>query len=821
MADGTATPPPNTAAALAFLREIAPGDSVTFQTFDDTEGKRGTLARVLIAQAGTLPGELAALNAQGAGVFFTVNATDGRGRKAENVVVVRAVWVDCDTADPARLAVFNSWPLPPSAIIESSPGKHHAYWYVTGWPLERFAEAQKLLAAAFGSDPSVCDLPRVMRLPGFMHRKGEPFLVRRIGGNARRYDAAEIGAMLAAIPKPEALGAAPRGGPPSHSTAGDRYAMRALEAALGAVLTAREGERNATLNREAFGLFGLVKAGRLDAATVRHAFEGLAASNGLEPGEIASTLASAESAATARYDGLTDLPPPSGLWRLRDRTGTAGALVHPSQGWPAPEPLLSKVEPLPYPCDALPDVLRGAVAEVQGFVKAPVPLVAGCALSALSLAVQAHHDVRRAERLTGPSGLFLLTIAESGERKSTADNFFMQAIRDYEKREREKAEPLIQQYTADLKAWDAKRGGITDAIRADAKSGKPTEKLENRLRDVQADPPIAPRYPRLLYGDVTPEELARKLAQVWPSGGVVSAEAGVVFGSHGMGKDSAMRNLALLNTLWDGATLKIDRKTTESFVVEGARLTVSLQVQESALREFFEKTGELARGTGFLARFLVSWPESTRGTRFFEDAPANWPRLAAFNRRVTQLLEAPAPLADNGGLAPAMLELSPGALQAWRAFHDSIEAELGEGGELRDVSDVASKTADNAARLAALFHVFEGEPGAIGAETFERAARITAWHLSESRRFFGEFALPRELADACRLDEWLIRHCRRERTHIVPRRDVARLGPNGLREKQRLDAAIAELASLSRLRDVTDGRRRDLYVNPALLEVDA
>ena len=34
-----------------------------------------------------------------------------------------------------------------------------------------------------------------------------------------------------------------------------------------------------------------------------------------------------------------------------------------------------------------------------------------------------------------------------------------------------------------------------------------------------------------------------------------------------------MRNLAMLNQLWDGASLTIDRRTTESFTVRGARLT--------------------------------------------------------------------------------------------------------------------------------------------------------------------------------------------------------------------------------------------------------
>ena len=99
-----------------------------------------------------------------------------------------------------------------------------------------------------------------------------------------------------------------------------------------------------------------------------------------------------------------------------------------------------------------------------------------------------------------------------------------------------------------------------------------------------------------------------------------------------------MRNLGLLNVLWDAISLTIDRRTSESFTVRGARLTMALQVQEPTLREFFTRSGALARGTGFLARFLMAWPESTQGFRPFSEAPANWPHLAAFNRRIAEIL---------------------------------------------------------------------------------------------------------------------------------------------------------------------------------------
>ena len=156
--------------------------------------------------------------------------------------------------------------------------------------------------------------------------------------------------------------------------------------------------------------------------------------------------------------------------------------------------------------------------------------------------------------------------------------------------------------------------------------------------------------------------------------------------------------------------------------MRGARLTVALQVQEPTLREFFTRSGALARGTGFLARFLVAWPESTQGMRQIDpdapDAPANWPHLAAFHRRIAAILDQPAPIDEDGALTPPMLPLTPEAKAAWVEYHDAIESELSSGGELYDVRDVASKSADNAARLAALFQMFEGAGGAIGAGCF-------------------------------------------------------------------------------------------------------
>jgi len=155
--------------------------SPTFQTFDDNAGRKNRdLARVLHGQLDDHADQLTHLNELGAGVFVGMNLTDRRGRKKENIRKIRAVALDLDGGplEPVRLCR-----LPPHLIVESSPGRHHAYWIVKGLPLDRFEDVQRSIAKRFDGDPQIAKLTHVARLPGFFHSKGDPFRSRLIEEN--------------------------------------------------------------------------------------------------------------------------------------------------------------------------------------------------------------------------------------------------------------------------------------------------------------------------------------------------------------------------------------------------------------------------------------------------------------------------------------------------------------------------------------------------------------------------------------------------------------------------------------------------------------
>jgi hypothetical protein len=168
-----------------FLRLLDPtATSFAFRTFDDNVDRDSpALLRVFYGPLSRHAAELQRLNELGAGVFVIVNQTDGEGRKAENIVRIRAVFADLDGAplEPVMAAR-----LKPHIVTESSPAKWHCYWLVDGMPLEDFTAVQTAIIERFNSDPVIHDLPRVMRLPGFVHAKvkngvrAEPFVSRII-----------------------------------------------------------------------------------------------------------------------------------------------------------------------------------------------------------------------------------------------------------------------------------------------------------------------------------------------------------------------------------------------------------------------------------------------------------------------------------------------------------------------------------------------------------------------------------------------------------------------------------------------------------------
>jgi hypothetical protein len=485
---------------------------------------------------------------------------------------------------------------------------------------------------------------------------------------------------------------------------------------------------------------------------------------------------------------------------------------HQSEEWPDPQSLdRDMAHPEPFPLGALPGLVGDAVREYQAYGQQPLAMVASSALAVVSLATQGLADVARDSMLSGPISLFFMTIAQSGERKSAADDALGAALDEWERERSDAMREAIKLNRAEIDAWESVRDGLKNAIKSATKK-KPDDlgALQERLSAHALTQPKELVPLRLRYENVNPASLAHSMAIGHPSAALWSDEGGNVTGSQGMDKDSVLGFMAGLNRLWDGGEIHHDRKQATSVHLEGRRLTASLMMQRAVVSDLMKRTNGLARGSGFLARYLISEPASTMGDRPYK-SPTEMQSLPAFHVRILELLRIKLPLDDQERLKPPVLKLSAEAFRLWRAYHDEVEAELRPFGAYKGIGDFAAKSADNAARIAGCLHVFShGPSGVISADVMGHAVVVARWYLREALRVMDLLDEPQDWTDARSLDSWLAT------VGTAPTRDVLHRGPGALRNRLRRDAAIKVLEEMGRARVERDGKRSTLVRNPKL-----
>ena len=158
--------------AQAFLQTLDPrAESFSFRTFSECHYTRqpgdDPLERAIHADLESCWSELTDLNCRGAAISVTINRTNGDGRAAEDIVAVRALFLDDDRAGE----IPRHFGLPPQIQVETSPRRFHHYWLVEGLPLTDFSDLQRELAQRFDGDHRVAALNQSMQLPGCWRRK--------------------------------------------------------------------------------------------------------------------------------------------------------------------------------------------------------------------------------------------------------------------------------------------------------------------------------------------------------------------------------------------------------------------------------------------------------------------------------------------------------------------------------------------------------------------------------------------------------------------------------------------------------------------------
>lgn len=446
----------------------------------------------------------------------------------------------------------------------------------------------------------------------------------------------------------------------------------------------------------------------------------------------------------------------------------------------------------PFPVDAFPNIIRNAIYEVEQHTQAPQGLIAASALGVISLACQNRIDVCRLNNLRGPVSLFLMTLAESGERKSTVDKLLMKPLYQLE-------EDLFEKYTHDLTVWrndeaifNIEKKALMSKLKSDIRRNKDHLATNERLKELLTTNPKAPVRFKFLFNDATPAAIKAHLCGHWRSVGIMSDEAGIIFNGY------TLNELPFINKMWDGSIFTVERKNEPEKLIRDARITLSLMVQPNVFKGYIDRKGDMAKGIGFFARCLMCQPASTQGNRKISNPIFSNEHLPVFHQRLMEIVnESIIKINENNRIC---LRFSAEAERHWIEFYNQVESEMRMIGLLYDFKDYASKMAENMARLAALLHYFSGDGGDISVTAVKAAVEIVAWYIEEYIRLFSkkeEFSL--DVSEADELYCWIKDYCTQKFSSCIKKNIILQFGPNKFRNRDKANELIRILISQNKI----------------------
>jgi hypothetical protein len=454
---------------------------------------------------------------------------------------------------------------------------------------------------------------------------------------------------------------------------------------------------------------------------------------------------------------------------------------------------VSTVEPQPlrrpspaakaFPFEALGIILGDAAKAIAEAHQVPDSIAAHSVMAAASYCAQAHVNVIGLKGTPSPTSEFFISIAESGDRKSTADEIALRPLVRFEARLRAQYDEDQFAYEREKECYDSNYKKCLD------QQGAAREQAFENL----GKPPPPPRSAIVRTEEPTYDGLVRNLREGMPSQALFTDEGGNFFGGHAMNKDNRMRTGAALNKLWDGGTITRSRASEGTYALPYRRVSSHIMIQPVIAPGIIGDP--TLNGIGLFSRVLVVFPASLAGTRLYKKPSES--ALAAIQRhenRMDYLLSLPMPLREgtDGGLDPRDLSLSLQAEALAIKFHDEVEQQLSGDGHLAPIKAWASKATEHAIRLAAITQFFD-EPTltGLGASHIERILPLMHFYKDEVLRLANMVSVSPEIEQAEAVLLWL--HNRWPHEYVSPR-DIVQRGPNKVRETKLARKALQLLA---------------------------
>ena len=441
----------------------------------------------------------------------------------------------------------------------------------------------------------------------------------------------------------------------------------------------------------------------------------------------------------------------------------------------SPLPLLREMPPAaPYPIDALGSLLGGAAQRLHEIIKAPDAICGNSILAVAALTAQAYADVEIDGRRI-PLSLFLLTAAESGDRKSAVDNVALRPVQEYQKM-------LLNAYSEDLHKYKNKKD-LWTKDRAKILNSK-DENLEEQLDGLEE--PSMPLKPIILMEEPTYEGLVNQLAIGEPTVGLFSDEGGRMFGGFGMDPKNLLKTACGLSSLWDGRPISRIR-TDEGFTLYGRRFSTHLLIQENVLEQVLNNSTLISQG--LLARCLMVFPPTMAGKRDYQSLnPFEDPLIQKYQNKIVEIWDYPVPKIDAkqpNVLNPRSLLLSSRAKASWILFHNEVDKMIIGSGRYFPIRRMANKAAEQVLRIAgSLTLIKDFDAYEIAEEEIARGVELTRYYLEESLRICSSGITDPNLILAQRVLDWMKHESKEKEIEYFPLNFIYQKGPAAVRDSE-------------------------------------
>lgn len=481
---------------------------------------------------------------------------------------------------------------------------------------------------------------------------------------------------------------------------------------------------------------------------------------------------------------FTKNPKARPVFEVRIRKGESDPLLH--QGFkPLARIGLGESFNRPYPTECLGRWGGTTAAAIQRMTQAPDAVCAQSVVGAMSAVASLRGQVKTIFDTPMPSAVMLSTVALSGERKSTADAMASRGITLFEKRLRE---------TIAANENAAKPSG-----RASATTAKNSAHTVRTAEIMVSDPTIEGLFDVMINGPGTAY--------------LANDDAAGFFGGHAMSSDQRRKTIAAIASLFSGTAIRRPRATRENQVIEDVPLTMHLMFQPYLLASVYGDRELLDQG--ILPRILPVFPSSNIGSRPFRGVNAHDAEARdEFHARCFELLTEFAsmraePLFGSGGhYGDNVLELSGEAKDVLIKFYNEIEGQSGEGGAYAGIRSFASRAAENATRLGAIFTVFDDPDSQyMQSVAAESGCQLMRYYLAAYDHICETSAAKKAAGEAVELGKWLYGAVGPGGTSHD--KHLSQFGPAAFRDLARRRSALEKLSAHGWLRYLPKGTEVD------------